>query len=278
MLLIALVVLPAANVHAEDVHIYLIGGQSNATGRGNAADISPDSVLAKPQTDIEFFYSKRLNAGNTVLPTSQIVDLAPGSGHGIVKPVYQTEFGPEVSFGRTLADAFPEQSILLVKFTVGGTSLRGGWSENGGIYKRFAVTVREAVAAVEKRGDTPKMMGMIWIQGESDTGRKKYADQYEENLKALIERVRKDFFSKRDAPFVLSQLSDNQFDELKAGHRAVRQAQEKVTLKIPNTALVVTDSDELFTTRKGDKIHFDANGQINLGVALGKKMIEQLDK
>ena len=37
--------------------------------------------------------------------------------------------------------------------------------------------------------------------------------------------------------------------------------------------MVVTDDDALYTTRAGDQIHFDANGQINLGIALGNEMV-----
>ena len=45
---------------------------------------------------------------------------------------------------------------------------------------------------------------------------------------------------------------------------------EIVNNMVAKTAMAVSDSDTLYTTRVGDQIHFDANGQINLGNALAQ--------
>jgi iduronate 2-sulfatase len=259
---------------AENVHLYFIGGQSNANGRANAADIPAGSPFASPQTDVGFYYHNPLDpgAGQTVLPELQMIDLAPGSGHGGTDPVYASEFGPEVSFGRTLADALPQQNILLVKHTEGGTNLHTEWAAGGRVYNDFLSTTSAAINQIIANGDTPVLMGMVWVQGESDSG-SPFADDYGDNLADLISRVRTDVFGGELAPFVFSQLSDNQYDALNTGRLAVRSGQLTVSQTVANTALVVTDDDALFTTRTGDQIHFDANGQINLGIALGNEMI-----
>lgn len=261
---------------AEDVHIYLIGGQSNGTGRGNATDIPADSPLARPQADVKFWYAKTLTASNNTLEVDRIINLAPGSGHGQKRPVYETEFGPELGFGRTLADALPDQNILLIKGTHGGSNLHTGWANGGTNYENFTRTVNAALTQIIANGDTPVMMGMIWLQGEADAGNAASANNYEANLTDLIHRVRTDFFGGEQAPFVLTQLSDNQYRSLRAGHVAVREAQASIVHTVPGTAVVVTDDDDLFTTRDGDPIHFDANGQINIGNALGQKMVDLL--
>ena len=257
---------------AKDVQLYFIGGQSNGTGRGDASAISGTSPLASAQTDVGFWYSKTLSATNNTLSTDTLIDLAPGSGHGLVNPVYSTEFGPELGFGRTLADALPDQNIVLVKATHGGSNLHTGWAAGGSNYTNFINTANAAIDAVELNGDNPILMGMIWVQGESDTGNGD-ATNYGTNLTNLISRVRTDLFGGADAPFVFSQLSDNQYNSLGTGVTAVRAGQLSVSQTVANTAMVVTDDDLLFTTRSGDRIHFDANGQINLGNALGAEMV-----
>lgn len=262
----------ASSALAEHVHVYLIGGQSNGTGRGNAADIPSGSPLASPQTDVALYYRKTLtNAPNNTLPENQVIDLAPGSGHGR-SLTFPLEFGPELSIGRTLADALPGQNVMLVKGTHGGSGLQAGWGEGGTNYVNFEQTVAAALQAVVNQGDTPVMMGMFWLQGESDANNVSSAGNYATNLTDLISRVRGDFFAGEDAPFVFTQLSDNQYTSLSTNITAVRDGQASVAANVVNTKMLVTDDDLLYTTRT-DIIHFDANGQINIGTAMGEEMV-----
>lgn len=271
--ILAPIVFAVSFASAADVHVYLLGGQSNGTGRGDAAAIPVDSPLADPQTDVAFWYRKTLTSStNNTLPESQLIDLAPGSGHGQVGVVYPVEFGPEVSVGRTLADALPDQNILVIKGTHGGSNLHTGWSATGTNYLNFQTTVADALAAVDANGDTAIMQGMIWVQGEADAGNTTHANNYQTNLIDLIDRVRDDFFGGDDAPFVLSRLSDNQYTTLGASQNAVRAAQAAIPGLVSNTATVFTDDDALYTTR-ADIIHLDANGQINLGSALAHEIV-----
>jgi hypothetical protein len=53
----------------------------------------------------------------------------------------------------------------------------------------------------------------------------------------------------------------------------VRKAQTEVPGILNNVACLDTDDDILFTTRK-DRIHYNANGQINMGKLLAAKLIK----
>lgn len=259
-------------VAAEHYLVYLIGGQSNANGRGDAAQLT--EPLASPQKDVRFYWhrsQKTTNVGH--IPENQWTDLAPGSGHGITQPVYPKEFGPELSFGRALADAHPEFKIAIVKYTVGGSNLSKQWSQNGGLYQTFVKTTRTALSALTQAGHTYELRGMIWQQGESDTTDKTSAN-YEKNLTALIQRVREDLFEGKSAPFSIGGLSASQNDDIKVsgtGWFVVRKAQETLAKTLPGVAFVNTDG---FGTRPGDRIHFNHDGQIALGKAHAKAMLE----
>jgi iduronate 2-sulfatase len=256
---------------AKDVHLYFLGGQSNACGRANAADIPASSPLASPQTDVSLWYRNTMTEPKANgLPQSQIVDLAPGSGFGTAEPVYDIEFGPEVAFGRTLADALPDQNIMIVKQAYGGSSLTTSWSSTGERYAEFLETSNDAIDAVTANGDNPVLMGMIWVQGESDA--KSSTMTYGADLTDLISRVRTDLFEGADAPFVFSQLSDNQYEILIPGMLSVREGQAWVNDNVDNTAMVVTDGAE-FSTIFETYGHFDTTGQISLGTALGNEMV-----
>ena len=259
---------------AEEVHIYLFGGQSNGTGRGDAVEIPNASPLGQVQTDVRFWYRKtETNATNNVLPENEIIDLAPGAGHGTVGEVAPVEFGPELGIGRALADGLPGQNVMIIKGTHAGSNLFYGWSAGGPRYECFQQTVGGAIDAIVANGDTPVMKGMFWVQGESDSTDLGRAMDYADNLADLVARVRMEFLNGQDAPFVLSQLSDNQFDPLGDGQIFVREGQAAVAAADAKVKMIVTDDDFLFTTRT-DIVHFDANGLINLGTRMGQAMVE----
>ena len=267
-LTLALGMVPAS---AEHYLVYLIGGQSNAGGRGDASKLP--APLAAPQKDVRFYWhrSQTSENGGHVLE-DQWTDLAPGSGHGVTKPVYPKEFGPEVSFGRALADAHPKEKIALIKYTHGGTSLSANWSEKGPMYKTFVATSQAALAAMKAAGHTYELRGMIWQQGENDAAGPAAA-AYQANLTNLIARIRKDLFENKPLPFVIGGLSDSQNPEIKTpgtGWNLVRKAQEAVAKTLPKTGFVNTDG---FSTRTGEAIHFSHEGQIALGKGHAAEML-----
>ena len=261
-----------ASASAEHYLIYLIGGQSNANGRGDASQLT--GALAAPQKDVRLYWHRTQPATNVGhLAEDHWIDLAPGSGHGQTSPVYPKEFGPEVSFGRALADAHPAAKIALIKYSVGGSNLDKQWAADGPLFKNFTNTVQAALAALTKAGDTYELRGMIWQQGENDAASPKFAAAYQTNLTHLIERVRKDLFGGKPLPFIVGGLSDSQNSTIKTpgtGWYVVRQAQETVAKTVPNVGFASSDS---FSTRVGEAIHFNHDGQVALGKAHAAEMI-----
>lgn len=271
LLVVAGLLLASLPASAEHHLVYLIGGQSNANGRGDATQLA--EPLASPQKDVRFYWhrsQKTANIGH--IPENQWTDLAPGSGHGITQPVHPKEFGLELSLGRALADAQPGSRIAIIKYSVGGSNLHKQWSEHGPLYGTFLKTTRDALAELTKEGHTYELRGMIWQQGESDTNAET-ARNYEKNLTDLIQRVRKDLFGGKANPFTIGGLSDSQDDEIRVpgkGWFIVRKAQEAVAKAIPNTAFVNSDG---FGTRPGDRIHFNHEGQLALGKAHAEALL-----
>lgn len=262
-----------APVLAEHYLVYLVGGQSNANGRADAARLP--AALASPQKDVRFYWHRTQKTGNVGhLIEDKWTDLAPGSGHGQTIPVYPKEFGPEISFGRTCADAHPESRIAIIKYSHGGSNLAMQWSEAGPMYQTFVTTTRAALAALAAAGDTYEMRGMIWQQGESDTDEDKgWPATYQANLTSLISRIRTDLFGGKPLPFVIGGLSDSQNPEVRIpgkGWHTVRQAQETVARTVVEVGFVNTDG---FATREGEAIHFNHEGQIALGKAHADEMI-----
>ena len=232
-----------APMHADHVKVILLGGQSNMDGRGDSDDL-PEG-LKSPQKDVLFYYR-----GNASLTT-----LRPGSGR---------DFGPELQFGRTIADKFASDNFALIKHAVGGTDLHTDWDPSGGeTYGEFRDTVKDGLAALTDAGHTYEIVGMLWTQGERDGKDGRTTAQYEADLNAFIGDVRARYGE--DLPFFLSRLSSGQTDVPANGLAQIRAAQNNVAANDSNAYLIDTDGFGL----KGDDLHFDAAGQVKLGQAFG---------
>ncbi len=260
------------NAKGEDYSVYLIGGQSNANGRGDASEL--EQPLDSPQKNVRFFWHRSQGARNVGwLLEDQWTDLAPGSGHGSTSPVYPKEFGLEVSFGHALSLAHPNDEIAIIKYSHGGSNLHTQWAESGAMYKTFVSTIKNALEKLAAAGHTYRVQGMVWQQGEADAENIKYARQYHQNLTSLVARIRRDLDSSGNLPFVVGGLSHRQHPDVarpNTGFGTVRSAQELVAKSVPLVGFVNTDD---FPTRIGEPIHFNHQGLISLGEAHAMEII-----
>ena len=254
---------------AADVDVFIQAGQSNSDGRGAATQlIGPLEKWAKPQADVLIAYSCSKLKGPQ-LRTDGFQPLQPGWS---VAPAVRNKatlptntFGPELSFGRTLADRLPGRTIVLIKFTEGGTSLEKDWNpeRKDRLYPAFLAFTRESLEALRQAGHTPTIRGMIWHQGESDA--KLATEDYQARLTAFIIRVRKDL-DVPNLPFGIGEVYDN------SERDSIRAAQKAVTVAVPHTYLVTVEGLKTFD----QGVHFDAAGQITLGERFATGMLKML--
>jgi hypothetical protein len=239
--------------------VYLVGGQSNADGRGATNDLAGAlATWAVPRGDARIFYANPINS-DPVNPSYRSgwgplrpgMSVAPGYSGALPSPT----FGPEVSFGGTLADRHPDRSIALIKVTRGGTSLHTDWDPDGAsnlLWRTFTNQVPAALQSLTNAGHTATLRGMIWHQGESDGGNTNYAA----DLAAFIAAVRS-FTDATNLPFAIGELErDPQAPE----RTAVLAAMAAVAAADPYTGLV--SSEGLLTS---DGTHFTAPYQIEFG-------------
>lgn len=248
--------------------IFLLVGQSNMDGRGPVAGLRGDlAKFAQARPDVRIGYS--IGGLHRPLRVSDGFEaLRPGCS-GTPKNAGGTPptntFGPEVSFGAAMADAFPGRKILLLKVAEGGTSLAADWDpqQPEKLYARFLRYVESAQAKIRDEGGTGQLRGMVWMQGESDSSLP--AGKYRELLTAFIAKVRADLAAPA-LPFVIGQVYDNgKRDQVIAGQKAVAK-------EVPATGFV--PADDLKTFDSGT--HYDAASQIKLGAACAKEMLRLL--
>lgn len=239
--------------HADTVKVFLLAGQSNMVGQARQADL-PEN-MQQPQDDVLFFYNYKSKA-------SGLTKLGPGSGN---------QFGPEITFGRTVADGMPDEKFAIIKFAVNGSNLYNHWKptddNRGAFYKRFVKVVEEGLTALKEAGHTPQIVGMLWAQGEADAMAKRTTEQYQEDLIAFIADVRQRYGN--DLPFFFNSLSDGQRQIPAEQRQAIRAAQEAVAAADSKAYLIATDG-----LKQTDTVHWNAQGQIELGIRYGNAYLE----
>lgn len=178
------------SLSAQEVDVFLIGGQSNATGQGYVRNIP---AIFKVDTTVWFYYSRFLNQGEG---GGQWTALCQASET-------RDKFGVELSLGTKLQSLYPERRIALIKHALSGSNLYKQWNPGnrpgdvrGEEYVKFVETVKNALVDLKKQGYRPIIRAMVWQQGEADARDIAGMDQsrrYGPNLKNFIEQVRKEF-------------------------------------------------------------------------------------
>ena len=115
---------------------------------------------------------------------------------------------------------------------------------------------------------------MLWMQGESDAKTQPAAEAYQKKLEQWIALMRKET-GKPELPVVIGRISSRILESKKFKMpfvKVVQDAQEAVT-KTDKHAFVI-DTDDL--SQRDDLVHYDQQGQLDLGKRFGEAMIKAL--
>ena len=248
----------------KKLKVYLSAGQSNAVGCSMVTGM-PLQYKGFNRNVITFV------RGECRLGKYGWAYLRDGLGSSFGDRDGKGTFGPELTFGYEMAPADSDEVIAIIKIAWGGTNLGIQWrppsagGETGPLYKNWVEAYHEAMASLDPAFE-PELAGMIWMQGESDTGDPKLANEYGKNLAAFIKDIRAETRSP-NLPFVLATIAE--VDAWKAYGDVVRAAEADVAKTVPFTATFST-ADYGMT----DPWHYDTPGMVSLGQRFAKAMKE----
>jgi len=285
----------------KKVYVLLFGGQSNALGWGYQKYLEDTKdPLAKPQEDVEMFYDI---PGPGMLPEGTLLPLQSGNSNTNVKPLPNcypalsaapiSRFGPELSFARTVRDRLPDRDakLAVIKFAMGGSSLwkQECWlpdgtadsASDGKLYRIFQDVAKRGIAALKAKypNRTVEVLGMGWVQGESDALDGKGVE-YQKHLTDFIADVRATFGA--DLPFVLAKLSPQQIEGSPDAKKIeewelVRKAQDAVAAAVPKVIATETSDAKVYPVSKGfseGQFHYTTSGLLQIGKDLGNALIK----
>jgi len=185
--------------NANDIDLFICAGQSNMQGwQGNGAYYPEDSDNLDSQIKLYWVYPATKTDEAATSSGGQWTTLKPQDGR-----FPDGHFGPEVTFARKLKQYGLNPAIF--KYSDGGTSLGGDWKAPGagGMYDAMVTELKSAVEVLKRQGHNVVFRGLVWIQGESDGEYAALRDAYEENLKILINDIRKNVTGVSDLPVIL---------------------------------------------------------------------------
>jgi hypothetical protein len=278
----------------QDIDIYLIGGQSNAVGAGYIQNIDNPKIVAltseftrpfKADQRVSLFYLK----GWYDASFGSFAGLNSGEQESMWLPLTHCgnnsiTFGPELGFGNRLMQLNPNFNIGIIKYASSGSSLQIDWNPGasrtdstqwGSQFKWFVKAVDRGLAALRSSGKNPIIRGMLWQQGEADSG----YDNYAIMLGHFIDRVREQW-NVPNMRFVYGYVfPTNPTSPIRYAERDVDQ--NSGTKYAKNKAFVVWTQDlELRmndpwvpdSTLKVDNVHFGTAGQLELGRRMAETM------
>lgn len=213
---------------AQSLHVYLLMGQSNMVGR--------DTTGLDAQTeDSRIGYIAR--DGRWWLAREPMHD----GGSGI---------GPGISFARQMIRMSPLVRVGLVPCAVGGSPLKR-WEKGGDLY---AKALERALAARQ----AGVLKGILWHQGETDSGNTADAASYQSRLVKMLTDFRADL-GRPDLPVAVGQLGDFVTAPQTS---TVRAALVSTPEQLTHVAFV----DSTGLTDKGDRLHFSAAAAREFGI------------
>lgn len=232
----------AANAQqADSLDLYLLIGQSNMAGRG----------------EVKGKYAEEQYSNVLMLTKDKQWMIAK---HPLHFDKQVAGVGPGLSFGKEMATVSNGRKVGLIPCAVGGTSI-DVWQPGG--YDKATDThpYDDAIGRLNTALQSGKLKGVIWLQGESDSGAEKAAG-YLSKLTVLINRIRT-IANNPQLPFVAGELG-----QFKEQYQNINKELAKLPVSVPATTIV---SSKGFID-KGDQTHFDAESMEQYGVRFAEKM------
>lgn len=274
----------SCSLNKKDIDVYLIGGQSNASGQGYMKNIPSDFEIDK---SVQFFYSQELGGGGKAMQWGPLCQASETPD----------KFGVELSMGTRLKQLNPGREIALIKHALSGSNLYEQWAPGknkndtetfGPEFKKFIHTVENGLEELEAKGFEPKIKAMVWQQGEADArdiAGMENNRNYGKNLNHFIKRIREQL----NAPemlFVYGYVIPVPLDRF-TGREEVREAQKNVDqnsghkFALKSAFVLETDDlplrcDEPDSPYPDDKVHFSTFGILELGERFANKIQQEL--
>ena len=265
----------------KTVKLFILSGQSNMAGRGVSSEL-PAKFMETSDRILMFEGGQ----WQPLQPFREIPERYEQRG------MSGKSFGPEVGFAHAMADAWPDETIGIVKLAIGATGI-SSWSPNwtkekaartgdGGKGDLFKATLEKVRAACEARDC--EIMAFLWMQGGADMKTEELSGEYLSNLKAMAEGFRKELVEPH-LPFLIGSYRFGDMPDDLSNYDPkgqlfrrpyavpVMQAHYLSEKEFPPAKMVSPRN----LTFHPDGAHFDTEGLLTLGKAYADTFLEMFN-
>ena len=250
----------------KKIKIFILSGQSNMEGQGASYKLDDDCKRG----------------------TERVLMFENGKWQPL-RPL-KRRFGPELSFGPAIAEAWQGETIGIVKQAIGGTGIRAwhpNWTkeqadrsndgDKGNLWKALTEKVSKALVAADG-----ELMGFIWMQGGKDMMKEDLGKEYLKNLTDLVQGLRKKF-GVPGLPFVLGSYRLPGFPDDLSGMKekviaAARRKGMYYVLQAQYEAEKVLAPANMVPLRNLERwpndAHYNTKGQLDLGRLFAQGYLE----
>ena len=229
--------------------IYVIAGQSNASGNGFLSQMTAEEQVTP--SDARIYCAGPIGASEDATLLGRWTPLIAGDG------VDLTFAGPELGFAQNMTGP-----VFVIKFTACGTSMDTFWRSPsaGGAFPGYVGllnSIKAGLACANIPGGA-HIAGLLWLQGESDAPDQEAAANYGDRLAAFINDFRH-AMSEPELPVVVAQIHSLPTYAFGA---EVQAAQASMATTLPNVATFTTMD---IPVPSNTNPHFGGPEQIEIG-------------
>ena len=222
---------PSKYAKANRTGVVILLGQSNMVGRGRGDILDPALLRRLGERDLGYYPANdacgsacNIDGSDCNLPSFMqrhcrsfdVFQISEQKHQSQLRPVRaqaweqaflgsESRFGPELTLGLSLNIDAPSAytRVVVIKRAVLGVGM-GSFAAGQPLYDGL---LRDYARVVERYGQEQTVpVGVVWMQGESDSNSAIAASAYSSRLRSFISQVRSDFKAP-SLPFIIPQLS-----------------------------------------------------------------------
>lgn len=255
--LIALIAaLSCTFAQAAHYPLFVLTGQSNSLGTTNAGEADPTSGTDPADSHIKFYWNNIADATHPIGDSGGVF-ISLQDQQGAYYNGSATHWGPEIHFGRTLFRAgLRNFGIIKASRGGGGNSFWLKTAADHHMYSHVMNTVNAATATLTANGDTFEIVGLLYLQGESDSGAE--AAVAGTHFKTLVDNLRVDLPNASNLHGIIGGIAaaGATRDTVRANHAAIAASTSYIDF---------FSNLDLQTSTAADNLHFNKAAKLRIG-------------